>query len=97
MKNSLKEITSKTKTTFTLNIEKPVSVYLYNLLTAIYFNPMSIDEMTENISRCIIGRGYKCGHGGSHVWISDEKNNRVAVLYSYELSDEKANNKIKEN
>ncbi len=42
-----------------------------------------MEELFEQVKTWTSFNGFKSGMGGSHIWISDKKNNRYAIIYYY--------------
>lgn len=42
-----------------------------------------MDELFNQVKAWTTFNGFKAGMGGSHIWISDKKNNRYAIIYYY--------------
>ena len=40
-----------------------------------------IEDMLQETKNFCQFKGLRCGKGGSHIWISDKNNERLAVIY----------------
>ena len=67
------------RTKFNLKIENPVSLSLQEILFDYANFVGSKNALFENIDGRINKAMYKCGASGSHVWISELNNKRVAI------------------
>jgi hypothetical protein len=71
--------------TYTIESQQPIYIQsLSKLLNkAIEFGSNNLDETLRNIDNALWFNGWqlKCGRGGNHIWVSNQANERIAIIY----------------